>query len=231
MRLGAGVEQELVAAGALVRPRRCGRRPRSARPASAGSRGWARAPTAPGRGPSSRCDAAGRGCGGSRRARRRRPSRRRRRRPPAPPRRGWPRRAATRGGVVRRRARRRPRRQLGGGRVGGQRVGGGPAIRSRPGSESLMEEVSARRVLTSLSMSHPAPAACASAAPRRRQPLAGPLRAVPRLLHDPGRLDDRVGRDAGDHRGPRRRRERGRLGDQRLPAGLRRAGADHRSAR
>ena len=61
--------------------------------------------------------------------------------------------------------------------------------------------------------------------------MAGAVRAVPRLLHDPGRLHDRLGRDAGDHRGPRRRRERRRLGDQRLPAGVRRPGADHRPAR
>ena len=67
--------------------------------------------------------------------------------------------------------------------------------------------------------------------PRRRQPVARALRPVHRVLHDPGRHHDRVGRDAGDHRRPRRRGELGRLGDQRLPARVRRPGADHRPAR
>ena len=35
--------------------------------------------------------------------------------------------------------------------------------------------------------------------------VAGSVRPLPRLLHDPGRLDDRLGRDAGDHRATSRR--------------------------
>ena len=86
---GAGVAQERPSSAATRRPRRSRGRRARAWPGSAGSRGWARAPTAPGRGPSSRCGGAGRGCGGSRPGRRRRPSRRRR-----PASRAWSARAA-----------------------------------------------------------------------------------------------------------------------------------------
>ena len=55
------------------RSRRWCRRPAPAPPRTAESPGWARAHTAPGRSPSSRCGAAGPGHGGSRCARRRRP--------------------------------------------------------------------------------------------------------------------------------------------------------------
>ena len=131
MRLGAGVEQELVAAVALVvlADAAGGLGQRGQR--SAGSRGWARAPTAPGRGPSSRCGAAGRGCGGSRPGRRRRRSRRRRRRPPALPRRGWPRRAATRGARRTTSPAASPASSSAAAGSAGSSVGGGPAIRSR----------------------------------------------------------------------------------------------------
>ena len=97
---------------------------------SSGSRGWARAPTAPGRGPSSRCGGAGRASGGSRPVRRRRRSRRRRlllsAAPPAPPRRG-----ARPGGGVRRPPARLPPRAL---PLQGRRAGGSAADRpSGPG--------------------------------------------------------------------------------------------------
>ena len=60
VRRGAGVAQEVASSGPTRRSRRSrGPRGRAAR-GSGGSRGWARAPTAPGRGPSSRCGAAGR---------------------------------------------------------------------------------------------------------------------------------------------------------------------------
>ena len=100
------VAQELGAAGGLVGlADLVGGRDRAGA-GSAGSRGWARATTAPGRAPSSRCGAAGRARGGSRcgRRRTRRPARRRRAPArPAPPTPRW-----TRGG--RRRPRRTPRR-------------------------------------------------------------------------------------------------------------------------
>ena len=138
VRLRAGVAQELVAAVALVVLADAGRAPRSAPRASGGSRGWARAPRAPDRGPSSRCGAAGRGCGGSRPGRRRRRSRRR-----------HPRRPGTSSARVAQASGdsgcRRTTSCAGvtGGQLSaagsvGSRVGGGPAIRSRPRGESLM---------------------------------------------------------------------------------------------
>ena len=152
--------------------------------------------------PSSRCDAAGRGCGGSRPARRRRPSRRsaprcRRSRGPARP--ASPRRAATPDGAGRRRPQPpRPRAA----RRRGRRAGGwagGPAIRSW----KVMGSNCPRQVVEFFRD----PADIGPARPRHRGqgPVAGPLRALPRLLHDPGRLDDRLGGDPGDHRGPARR--------------------------
>ena len=193
---------------------------------SAGSRGWARAPTAPGRGPSSRCGAACRGCGGSRPGRRRRRSRRRRLR------RGPARRSAAQAN----------------GEAGWRRTtsagGAPPSSSAAPGSTGrwvggrsghqvlmwVMECIVHARVLTTVMTQPPTPRP-PDAGHRGEGPVAGAVRALPRLLHDPGRLDDRLGGDAGDHRGPPRRRERRRLGDQRLPAGLRRPGADHRPAR
>ena len=64
-RRGIAVVEQIEAARVLVGSRRSRPRPAPARPHSAGSRGWARARTAPGRSPSSRCGAAGRGRGGS----------------------------------------------------------------------------------------------------------------------------------------------------------------------
>ena len=52
-----------------------------------------------------------------------------------------------------------------------------------------------------------------------------------RLLHDPGRLDDRRGREPQHHGASADRLRRGHLGDECLPAGLRRAAASRRSAR
>ena len=84
----AGVREEGPAALPPRRPRRSGRPRLPGRAAPAGTRGWARAPRGPGRGPSSRCGAARPGRGGSRCAHRRSPRRRGRR--PAPPRRAPP---------------------------------------------------------------------------------------------------------------------------------------------
>ena len=61
--------------------------------------------------------------------------------------------------------------------------------------------------------------------------VARPLGAGHRILHDPDRHDHRVGRQPRDHEGPRHRLQRGDLGDERLPARLRRAAADHRPPR
>ena len=78
-------------------------------------------------------------------------------------------------------------------------------------------------------------AARARPAPRRgaggAQPVAGPLGDGHRLLHDPRRLDDRVGRDTRDPAGAAHRRQQRHLGDQRLPARLCHAPAHHRAAR
>ena len=70
--------------------------------------------------------------------------------------------------------------------------------------------------------------------PRERdnlQTVAGPVGPGHRLLHDPGRLDHRVGRQPGHPARPGRRHHLGDLGDQRLPARVRRPAADHRPAR
>ena len=87
------------------------------------------------------------------------------------------------------------------------------------------------------SKEHPWPddtAPCRTRTPRgpsRLPPVAGPVGALPRLLHDPGRLHDRLGGDAGDHARAARRHQLRHLGHQRLPARLRRAAAGHRPAR
>ena len=86
--------------------------------AGEGSRGWARAPTAPGRAPSSRCGGAGRGCGGIRPGVGVDGHRRRLRRP-----RAWPASAAQasgRGGMAAYDGSRARPRQLGGSGVVGQ---------------------------------------------------------------------------------------------------------------
>ena len=70
--------------------------------------------------------------------------------------------------------------------------------------------------------------------PRERdslQAVAGPVGPGHRLLHDLGRLDHRVRRQPGHPARPGRRHHVGHLGDQRLPAGVRRPTADHRPAR
>ncbi len=64
----------------------------------------------------------------------------------------------------------------------------------------------------------------------RRQAVAGTLVPRDRVLYDPDRHHHRLGGQPQHHGGPQRRHQLGDLGDQRLPARLRRAAADHRPA-
>ena len=65
----------------------------------------------------------------------------------------------------------------------------------------------------------------------REEAVACPLGTRRRLLHDPRRLDHRVGRHPHHRPEARRGHQRRDLGDERLPARLRRAAAHHRPAR
>ena len=68
----------------------------------------------------------------------------------------------------------------------------------------------------------------------RAQPVAGPLGARHRVLHDPRRHDDRLGREPRDQGGARPRHEQPRqrrVGDLGVPARVRGAAAHHRAPR